>query len=93
MSLISWVIDSGTAYAAIKTLEKQSPEVLGKEFASVIDKALDMQLGAKKSEQIQKVFVPWGVRFWSAFLKELSGDWDAEKPAKSDKKPGRGNIV
>ena len=58
----------------ISTLQKQNPEELATEVAQTVDKFIDAEFGDKKSEQIQKVIVPWTARFIVAFNKELQKD-------------------
>ncbi len=60
--------------AVISVLESQDPEGIGKECAELVDKALDAEFGNKKSEQVQKVLVPFIDRFIKAFNGTLLED-------------------
>ena len=49
--------------AIVGVIKKQDPVALGKEVADVVDTTLDDQFGDKKSEQVQRVLVPFILSF------------------------------
>ncbi|HUV84895.1 MAG TPA: hypothetical protein VMV86_04250 [Methanosarcinales archaeon] len=74
MGIMDFLISWGGTQAVIITLNKQDPEALGKQLADLVDKALDSEMGEKRSELIQDKFTPWFVRFTATFLKQLRAD-------------------
>ena len=58
--------------AIASEIQKQDPEKLGIQVADMLDKALDDSFGGKgKSQEIQKVIVPFVNKFSMALTKRL----------------------
>ena len=71
MGIADFFVSWGGTKAAIMSLDKINPEVWGESLARTINKALDQEVGEKRSEVIQDRLEPWALRFWASFLKEL----------------------
>ena len=63
----------------IREIKKLDPEKEADKLADLIEQVLDDSMGSKKSEEIQKVIVPFVNKFSMAFTKRLLEDQKGAK--------------